>query len=251
MSITSEPDHVAVAVPSIEEAGRRWHGHLGGAWCSPKHSAGPGFATQHLRYRGAGKLELLEPEGDDGFAARFLQRFGARVHHVTLMVSELEPAVEAVREAGYDVVDVSTEDDEWHEGFLRPTQVGGVVVQLARSLRSTEEWSEEMGFDVEPIPTTGPALRGPTLFHHDLAAAVRVWSVLGGTVEQTDEAVTVRWAAAPLSVRIEHRDHPVSPVLRFDGAPTLAGDPELGPAVVPDPDRRVGQAPSGSDRAAR
>lgn len=234
MPISSSPDHVAVAVPSIPEAAMRWCDGFGGAWCSPKHSDGSGFATQQLWYRGGAKLELLEPETDDGFAAGFLKRFGARVHHVTLKVPDLSTAVEVVRDAGYDVVDINTDLDEWHEGFLRPSQVGGVIVQLARSELSVEDWAKMLGFTPEPLPIIGPALHGPTLYHPDLDACARVWTVLGGTVERDDEVVRVSWPDSPLTVHVERREDIDPPVLRFTDGPRASADPRLGPATVTD-----------------
>lgn len=235
MSIDSTPDHVAIAVPSIDGAAVRWRGQVGGAWSSPRMDDGPDFRTQQLRFANGAKLELLEPTRDDGFAAGFLQRFGARVHHVTLKVPDLLPAVDAVRDAGYDVVDVNTELDLWHEGFLRPSQVGGVIVQLAWSGMSDAEWLEFMGFQAETVNDDAAELLGPTLFHPNLAASARVWEALGGTVEVAASHLEVSWPGAPLTVRVEQMDHPTDPVLRFRGAPDLPADAQAGPATASPP----------------
>jgi catechol 2,3-dioxygenase-like lactoylglutathione lyase family enzyme len=233
MPLSAHPDHVAVAVPSIAAAAARWHEQLGGAWHSPHHSPGGGFATRHLRYRGGAKLELLEPEDDAGFAARFIRRFGARVHHVTLKVPDLLAAVELVRDAGYDVVDVSTDRDDWHEAFLRPSQVGGVIVQLAHSPLTHEEWmARHFGWPTEPLPEVGPALVGPTFHHPDLEASARVWSVLGAEVERSDDEVRIRWRDHPLDVLVRAGSTDDAPSLRFEEAERLASDPQLGPAIM-------------------
>ncbi len=235
MPITTTPDHVAVAVPSIDGAATRWRGELGGAWASPRMDDGPDFRTQQLRFANHAKLELLEPTADDGFAAGFLERFGARVHHVTLKVPDLLPAVDQVREAGYDVVDVSTKLDIWHEAFLRPSQVGGIIVQLAWSGMSDAQWLERMGSEAETVADDAAELLGPTIFHPDLEACAQVWSVLGGTVEAGATSIEVSWPGAPLTVRVEQSDHPIDPVLRFRGAPDLPADAQVGPATAPPP----------------
>jgi len=231
MPIATTPDHVAVAVPSIETAGRRWHDKLGGGWCSPKHADGPDFSTQQLWYHGGVRLELLEPTDVDGFAAGFLARFGARVHHVTLKVPDLPATITTIEAAGYDAVDVDTSIDVWHEAFLRPSQVGGIIVQVARSPLTTEEWAAHLGMDPEPLPTSGPRLLGPTLFHPDLDACARVWETLGGQVDKDAEVVRVAWDDGPLTVQV-HAGATAAPVLRFEDAPELPADPELGPATV-------------------
>lgn len=235
MPIESIPDHVAVAVPDIEAAGGRWHDVLGGGWVSPTFptdTSGADFATRQLRYANRAKLELLQPANPGGFAARFLDRFGARVHHVTLKVPDLLDAVAEVRRAGYDVVDVFAEGDVWHEGFLRPSQVGGLIVQVVWSDRSEEDWAAAAGVRIEPPRDDAAHLLGPALTHPDLDAAERVWTTLGATVTRDGAGVLATWDGAPLSVRID-RGPEAGPVgLRFAHAAPLPSDPELAGAAV-------------------
>ena len=230
MPIASVPDHVAVAVPHLGTAAARWRG-LGGEWASPLlRDEQAGFGTRQLRYRGGAKLELLEPVGDDSFAAAFVARFGARIHHVTLTVPELLPAVGTLRDEGYDVVDVFAEGDVWHEGFLRPSQVGGVIAQIA--------WSQPSPDDGKPKPDAEEprgevALLGPTLTHPDLEAAEHVWTTLGGKVAHEDDALMVSWDGAPLTVRVE-RGEQAGPVgLRMAGVEPAEAHPVFGAAILP------------------
>lgn len=250
MPIESVPDHVAVAVHSMDEAALRWRDGVGGAWANPRMPLdAAGFATRQLRFRGGAKLELLEPIGHGGFAAPFLERFGARIHHVTLKVPDLLAAVEVVRDEGYDVVDVDTSDDVWHEAFLRPSQVGGMIVQIAYAGRSDAEWAAM--FDMTPEEPAGDAavLHGPTLRHDDLDAAMALWTTLGASVTPADaveggdgddrgSALSVTWPGSPLDVRIERcgaGEQPGPVGLRLSGltdVPT-APDPRTGPAILP------------------
>lgn len=233
MPIVSTPDHVAVAVPSIEAAAQRWRDQLGGRWAGPRFaSEEAGFATRQLRFRGGAKLELLEPLAEDGFAARFLDRFGARIHHVTLKVDALLPAIARLEEDGFDVVDVFAEGDVWHEAFLRPSQVGGLIVQLAWAGRTDEEWLAMTGETAEPMPHDGAVLLGPTLTHPDLDAAARVWTHLGADVDREDgDRLAVRWDEAPLGIRVERGRTAGTGDLRFRDAAALDADPDRGPAT--------------------
>lgn len=236
MPITSTPDHVAVAVPTITGAAARWRDQLGGGWAMPRFPLeAPGFATRQLRYRGGAKLELLEPLGPDTFAGRFLARYGASIHHLTLKVPALLPAVETVRAGGYDVIDVSAEGDIWHEAFLRPSQVGGMIVQLAWAGRDDAEWAALTGATPEPPGPDAAILQGPTLTHPDLDAARSLWGLLGAEVTDRDGGLEVQWPDSPLDLRIERsasgaRANALG--LRFDGTPPQEADPELGPAIL-------------------
>jgi hypothetical protein len=231
--ITTTPDHVAVAVPSIQTAAARWRDELGGGWVAPAFpNDAAGFASRQLRYRNGVKLELLEPTREDSFAGRFVGRFGARIHHVTLKVPALLPAVEQLRDEGFDVVDVFAEGDIWHEGFLRPSQVGGLIVQIAWAGRTEDDWAELAGFEPEPPRRDGAQLLGPTLTHPDLERGELVWKTLGATVHREDDAMTASWETGGLDVRIE-RGPDVGPVgLRFRDAPTLPGVADLGPRTL-------------------
>lgn len=234
MPISSVPDHVAAAVPSIDAAARRWRDELGGCWVGPRYAVDrAGFATRQLRFAGGAKLELLEPTTSDGFAARFLERFGARIHHVTIKVPALLPAIETLRDDGFDVVDVVDEGDVWHEGFLRPSQVGGLIVQVAWSGRSDDEWAALAGVRPELPATDGPRLLGPTLAHPAPVAVADVWRRLGAEVEGDDAGLRVAWPDAPLDIEVV--PGPVAgPVgLRFVATDPHPGDGRVGPATVP------------------
>jgi catechol 2,3-dioxygenase-like lactoylglutathione lyase family enzyme len=233
MPITTTPDHVAVAVPDIERAAQRWHDELGGGWLGDGvERLGTPVGIRQMAFPNGGKLELLQPMGD-GFARAFVERFGPRIHHVTLKVPDaLLPAVEVVREAGYDVVDVSTEGG-WHEAFLRPSQVGGMIVQIAWEEKSDEEWFEETGRTPE-APRGAAALLGPTLTHPDLDAADHLWTTLGGKITREDDVLTVRWDGSPLDVRIEAGPTAGPVGLRFAGTDPMPAHDAAGPAVIVD-----------------
>jgi hypothetical protein len=231
--IVAVPDHVAVAVPSIDDAATRWHDELGGGWLAPAYPfEAAGFCTRQLRYANGAKLELLEPLDDHGFAARFLQRFGAGVHHVTLKVEALLPAVEQLAAAGLDAVDVMAEGDVWHEAFLRPSQVGGMIVQVAWSGHTEEEWAAFADFTPEVPADDATRLLGPTLGHPDLDVAARVWTTLGADVDRECDRVVARWAGEPLDVVVAESEHAGPLGLRVERAPVLGATATHGAATL-------------------
>lgn len=232
MPIVAVPDHVAVAVPDIDAAAERWQSRLHGVWLAPRFTGG-GFGTRQLRYGNLAKLELLEPDAADGFAAGFLARFGPRIHHVTLKVPDLLEAVETLAGDGFEAVDVAVDRDDWHEAFLRPSQVGGLIVQVAWTDHDDERWATVGGGSLAPPHPQAPSLLGPTLAHPDLGAAAAVWTALGAEVASDGDGLLVGWDGAPLTVRIE-RGTTAGPVgLRFDPDPHLPADPVAGAATLP------------------
>lgn len=223
-------DHVAVAVPAWEPAERRWRDALGGrpvAW-----SESPAFRSRQLRFAGGGKLELLAPVGaQGGFVRRFLDRFGSTVHHCTLKVPDLGAAVAVVRAAGLDVVDVDATDPRWQEGFLRPSQVGGLVVQLAASTETDEAWAARIGHVPEPPARDAAVLLGPLLRHPDLARAAALWRLLGAEVTAAPDALTCAWPDSPLTVTVVPGNVAGPVGLRMVGTGDLPAHDAEGPAV--------------------
>ena len=244
MPLTTRPDHVAIAVPDLDGALPRWRDVLGGSvqWRFHTPTVFRGAAVQ---FRNEAFLELIMPSeaeertrqagGPSGFVNSFLDKFGAAVHHVTLKVPDIEVALATLEDEGLDTVDVHLDDPGWQEAFLRPSQVGGLVVQVAASNRSNEDWARMNGSDVPPPPTDGARLLGPQLVHDDLARAATVWTALGGTVEDTDDGLLVSWPDEPLTVAIREGDDQRAVGLRFLDAVPRPADPTLGPPVLASP----------------
>lgn len=238
MPIDARPDHVAAALPDYRPSLVRWRDELGGAQVSRFHNA-PVFRGLQLRYANHGKLELLQPSerdpSPDNFLRRFLARFGTAVHHLTLKVPDLPSAIDTLGLHGFDVIDVDLSGEHWKEGFLRPSQVGGLVVQVAwTSTRTDEEWAARAGFALEPVRPEAASLQGPLLRHPDLDAAADVWAALGADVRRDERGMLAAWEGSPLTVRVVEGDVAGPVGLRFTGTDPRPADDRLGPAVLPD-----------------
>jgi catechol 2,3-dioxygenase-like lactoylglutathione lyase family enzyme len=224
-------DHVAVAVPDWDAADARWRGQLGGQWVSWGDNAA--FRARQYRFAGGGKLELVTvPAGGGGFVQRFLERHGAGVHHVTLKVPDFDEALARLGDAGLEVVDVGRYGDVWLEAFLRPTQVGGIVVQVAWSGQTDAQWAAHVGHVEPPLPADAATLLGPQLRHPDLDVAAALWALLGADVAPLAEGLVCRWPDSPLEVTIE-QGGPAGPVgVRMAGTDPLPADATYGAAVL-------------------
>jgi methylmalonyl-CoA/ethylmalonyl-CoA epimerase len=81
---------------------------------------------------GAGRVELLEPLGDDTPVGRFLASRGPGMHHVAYEVSDLSATLADLADAGADLI-----DDEPRPGlfglevaFVHPDSVHGVLSEV-------------------------------------------------------------------------------------------------------------------------
>jgi catechol 2,3-dioxygenase-like lactoylglutathione lyase family enzyme len=230
-------DHVAIAVDDWATAETRWRAQLGAGRSSI--GTNPTFGSRQLQFAGGGKLELLSPPdvaADDNFVRRFLERFGSVLHHLTFKVPELHPALETLAAAGLDAVDVNDSFEHWHEAFLRPSQIGGLVVQIASTPFDDDDWAAFTGFTREAPRTDAAVLHGPLLRHPDIAQARMTWTALGARIaDEVPGQLRCSWPDSPLDVVIEEGT-PAGPVaLRMTGAGELPQAQGLGPAVI---DRR-------------
>jgi catechol 2,3-dioxygenase-like lactoylglutathione lyase family enzyme len=241
VSLATRPDHVAIAVPSVDDALPRWQDALGGTIQWRFHTPTV-FRGAALQFTNGAFLEMLMPSdaeertrmagGPSGFVDTFLDRFGTRVHHVTLKVPDLPAAIEELHAAGLDTVDVSLDEPSWQEAFLRPSQIGGLIVQIASSNRANEDWAAMNDHELPGPPVAGAQLLGPQLRHDDLDRAAEVWTLLGGTVTGDDDGLLVSWAGEPLTIAIAPGTRPEAVGLRFAGAAPRPSDPTLGPPVL-------------------
>src|SRR6266542_535537 len=120
-------DHIALAVPRLADATPFLVGVLGGvpAFGMPQ----PAFSFFQWRYGGGGRLEVLEPRGENGFLHRFLAAHGPGIHHVTFLVPRLRAMCDRAEGVGHTIVGYDDSDPRWAEAFLHPRQAGGLVVQ--------------------------------------------------------------------------------------------------------------------------
>lgn len=247
MSLQAVADHVAVAVPDVATAAARWRDELGGAVVNRfRNDVFEGLQYAYPaagRADGPAKVELIAPAtSGPSFLRSFLERHGSTVHHLTLKVADLRAAIAAVEAAGFEVVEVDLSGQRWREAFLRPSQIGGLVVQLAWSVAATdEEWAALSGFHIEPVRPDAAVLLGPRLVHPDLDAAASVWSRLGAAVARRRadascdrDVLQVRWDGSPLEIEIVRGAVAAPAGLRFRVAGPLPADPRLGaPVLVP------------------
>lgn len=121
--------HVGIAVTSIRDALAFYRDVLG---LEPNHSASSdGAAIVSLPFGGP-QVELLEPLSEESPIARFLARRGPGIHHVCYEVPDLDRALAAARQHGYELVDAEprTGAHGHRIAFLHPRSTAGILIEL-------------------------------------------------------------------------------------------------------------------------
>ena len=153
-------DHVAIASTDIAAALDVVVGDLGGVVVHGGDGYGFRWVQARLGIPTGMTIELLvvwQPEVND-FLARFVERHGNGVHHMTFKVDDLEAMLERAHEFGLHPTGVSLDNPQWREAFLQPREAHGTVIQLAQ----TEHDAADFAQLVDRAATTGIAEGTPT-----------------------------------------------------------------------------------------
>jgi methylmalonyl-CoA/ethylmalonyl-CoA epimerase len=127
-------DHLGIAVASLAEAVAAFEAL--GFTVAETHDV----PTERVRVAflpvGESRLELLEPTDPDSVIARFLeQRSG--LHHVCILVDDLDGALAAMRTAGVPLVDQAPRVGAGgcRVAFVHPKGAAGVLLELKEQTR--------------------------------------------------------------------------------------------------------------------
>lgn len=124
-------DHIGVAVPSIAEA-RKFFEEILGLAVTGTETIEEQKVTVAFLPLGDTEVELLEPVGQDGPVARFLEKNGPGIQHVAFRVDNLEAALAELKARGVRLID--TEPRYGAGGariaFIHPRESHGVLVEL-------------------------------------------------------------------------------------------------------------------------
>ena len=92
--------------------------------------------SMHLRLAflkaGDSLIELLEPTSPESAVARFLERRGEGIHHLSFYVQDIDAALKHTAHAGFELIDRSARAGSHGTriAFLHPRSLGGVLVEF-------------------------------------------------------------------------------------------------------------------------
>jgi len=77
-------------------------------------------------------FEVLEPLGDEGAIARYLDGNGPGIHHLAVETGDVAAALEHARDLGVEVIDEEPRPGAWGHSvaFLHPASTGGVLLEF-------------------------------------------------------------------------------------------------------------------------
>ena len=123
--------HVGIAVRALPPAIERWTTALGFTLAGEETIESMGLSLAFLR-AGDLTIELLAPTRGDSVVARFLEKRGEGIHHLSVLVPDIEAALAQAAAAGLELID-RTPRDGGHGtkiAFLHPRAMFGVLLEF-------------------------------------------------------------------------------------------------------------------------
>jgi len=126
-------DHVGIAVSDLAAALAFYRDALGLEIATPEE-----VASQRVRAHfvpvGESAIELLEATAPDSPIAKYLDRRGPGLHHITLRVDDIHAALAELKARGVRLVDESPRPGAHGSqvAFIHPSAAHGVLVELVQ-----------------------------------------------------------------------------------------------------------------------
>src|SRR3954471_13482137 len=124
-------DHVGIAVRDLAAAMAFFRDALGLEVETPEDVASQRVRAHFLPV-GDSKLELLEATATDSAIARYIDKRGPGLHHITLRVANLADALAQLKARGVRLIDEQPRPGAEGAlvGFVHPSSAHGVLVEL-------------------------------------------------------------------------------------------------------------------------
>ena len=126
--------HLGMAVKDLEEA-REFYRSVFGLESSEPIIGGDGTIRVSMVKVGNTLIELLQPIGDEGVMAKFLEKHGEGFHHICYEVDDIDAEIASIKAAGLEVLGDPKPGAEGMSVFLHPRGTHGVLVELVEKKR--------------------------------------------------------------------------------------------------------------------
>ena len=129
-------NHVAIAVPNLDEAAKNWEALLGLQMSGRERVASNKVEVGFIPV-GESRLELVQPDSPDSPVAKFIERRGPGIQHLCFEVDDIEVELTRLKTAGVRLINEEPVAGAhgYRVAFVHPASTGGVLVELSQPPR--------------------------------------------------------------------------------------------------------------------
>ena len=126
-------DHIGIAVRSIKDVLPYYRDVLGLRYVGEEEVPDQKVRVAFLEI-GESRIELLEPTNDDSPISGFLDKRGGGMHHIAVLVEDIEEALQRHKEAGSRLIDERPRNGAhgMRIAFVHPQTTAGVLLELCQ-----------------------------------------------------------------------------------------------------------------------
>ena len=127
-------DHIGIAVSNLEEALAFYRDALGLEIEAPEDVASQKVRA-HFIPAGGAALELLEATDPNSSIAKYVEKRGPGLHHITLRVDDIAAALAQLKARGVRLIDEAPRPGAHRSlvAFIHPSSAHGVLVELKQA----------------------------------------------------------------------------------------------------------------------
>ena len=131
--LLTEIDHVAIAVPDLEEA-IAYYRETFGATVDHREVVESDGVEEALLKVADSYIQLLTPIRDDSPVAKYLEKKGPGLHHVGYRVADCSVALQSVKDHGGKVIDQAPRPGSRGTtvAFVHPKSAFGTLIELVQ-----------------------------------------------------------------------------------------------------------------------
>jgi methylmalonyl-CoA/ethylmalonyl-CoA epimerase len=145
-------NHLGIAVKSLDEAVLVFK-RLTGSEPTPTEEVADQKVRVAMFQVGESRIELLEATAPESPIARFLEKGGRGVHHLTLTVPDLNQTLAALERDGVRLIDREARIGAGGEkiAFLHPSSTAGILIELLEEREQSEHATTTKSRPAEPL----------------------------------------------------------------------------------------------------
>ncbi len=130
-------DHIGIAVRSLDASVPIFERVLGAAPHSIESLPEHGVRVAVFLI-GDDRIELLEPLGESSPIAKFLEKRGEGLHHISIAVGDVDGALARLDALGVPLIDRAARDgaEGKRVAFVHPKGTGGILIEFSEDPRS-------------------------------------------------------------------------------------------------------------------
>lgn len=127
--------HIGIAVKSLENSSELFTKLFGMNEGHTEEVTEQKVKATFFRIDG-GSIELLEPTSPDSAIAKFIEKRGEGVHHLSFEVDDIEAEIVRLKKEGFQMIDEKPRvgADGYRIAFLHPKSTNGVLIEISQKL---------------------------------------------------------------------------------------------------------------------